>query len=278
MLKRANAWLDRQNSFVQIFVVLFIVFLIRTFVFGLYQVPTGSMETTMLVGERFFADKMTPWFKDFKRGEIIAFNEPGASYDYSQNPLVNWWQRYVWGPSNWTKRIIGLPGEQVKLTVENGKPVVYINGNKLDEPYINKYPLVSVRLNQSVRGVCTDRSCVWRAMDPSKPYDQQSFYKVHPMDVAAELPRLESGTPEYSVDVNEWNLKDDEYFVMGDNRRGSTDSRFWGPLKKHMIHGRIIYRIFSVDTDESWWILDLIKHPIAFWSKVRWDRCFSTLS
>src|SRR5579871_884059 len=78
--------------------LLIIVFLIRTFGFGLYQVPTGSMEVTMLVGERFFADKFTILFAKPSRGQIISFNDP--LFPYSTNPVVRLFQEYVWGPSN----------------------------------------------------------------------------------------------------------------------------------------------------------------------------------
>ena len=86
--------------------LLLVVFVIRTFGFGLYQVPTGSMETTMLVGERFFADKFTYNFiRSPKRGDIIAFND--VMYHYSDNKLKRFVEEYVWGPSNVTKREIG---------------------------------------------------------------------------------------------------------------------------------------------------------------------------
>src|SRR6476659_7982559 len=88
-----------------------IAFLIRTFGYGLYQVPTGSMETTMLVGERFFADKLSTVFYSPTRGDIITFNDP--TYDYSDNKFMNLWQNYVWGPSNWTKRLIAVPGDEI---------------------------------------------------------------------------------------------------------------------------------------------------------------------
>src|SRR5580700_2099018 len=101
--------------------LLFVVIVIRIFIFGLYQVPTGSMETTMLVGERFFADKLSYFFRSPRRGEVIAFNAP--NFKYSANPIIYILQQYVlgpvyipslgqinWGPDNWTKRIIGLPG------------------------------------------------------------------------------------------------------------------------------------------------------------------------
>src|SRR5579872_615379 len=124
----------------ELIVLLFIVFVIRTIGFGLYQVPTGSMETTMLVGERFFADKFTILFSKPKRGSIIAMNDP--TYPYSTNTAKRLFEEYVWGPSNWTKRVIGIPGDHVRGVVEDGKPVVYVNDKKIDEPYLNKFPLL----------------------------------------------------------------------------------------------------------------------------------------
>ena len=58
-----------------IFVIIPIAFLIRTFIFGLYKVPSGSMETTLLVSESFVSDKLSYWFTKPKRGDIIAFKE-----------------------------------------------------------------------------------------------------------------------------------------------------------------------------------------------------------
>ena len=172
MVKRLIAWHKRPNkswlaqNIESFLFIALVAFFIRTFFFGLYQVPTGSMETTMLVGERFFADKLTPWFMPIKRGEVIAFNDPGFSY--SENPIANLWQRYVWGPSNWTKRVIGIPGDHVQGVVEDGKPVIYVNGVKLDEPYLNKYPLIPPSVNKYPRS--------W---DPSRPYNDQPFYNMN---------------------------------------------------------------------------------------------------
>src|SRR5947207_14960910 len=110
--KKQQTWLESITEFC---FLLTIVFLIRTFGFGLYQVPTGSMETTMLVGERFFADKFTILFSKPKRGEIVSFNDP--RFPYSKNSLIRLFQEYVgtWsGPINWTKRVIGTSGDIVK--------------------------------------------------------------------------------------------------------------------------------------------------------------------
>jgi len=318
--KKQQTW---RESIVEFGSLLIIVFLIRTFGFGLYQVPTGSMETTMLVGERFFADKFSYNFRQPRRGEIIAFNDP--NFKYSPNPLMKLFQRYVWGPSNWTKRVIGIPGDIIRGVIEDGKPVVYRNGEKIEESYINVYPLIHVyrdniadikdkiereiqkisrgyRVNQTEvdRYVAQrlDQESTWRSYDSSKAYDQQPFYDLSEGRIVKDKDGVYEqripGTPLLSKNgktspnetMNNWNESDvfyvklgaDEYWCMGDNRLGSYDCRFFGPIKEQEIHGRIIFRIWSVDSDESWWIVDLIKHPINFWQRVRWNRFFQIMS
>lgn len=324
----------------ELITLLLIVFLIRTFIFGLYQVPTGSMETTMLVGERFFADKFTIIFSKPKRGEIVSFNDP--RYPYSKNPVVRMFQEYVgtWsGPINWTKRVIGVPGDIIKGTIEDGAPVIYLNDVKLDEPYVNKYPLLAryledpvllrqQALRQAFEYIGNDvaieqvadllmlNQLDWRSYDQHAPYDKQPFYQFNPAYVAHVIPsglveqgitvtpdgRLmrEPGKPNqitgmdpkqvYREGNSHWNgsdefyieLGENEYWLMGDNRRGSYDCRGFGPINGRLIHGKIVFRIWSLDSSsnswlDSWWIVDLIKHPIDFWTRVRWNRFFQVM-
>lgn len=255
-----------------------LAFVIRTFFYGLYQVPSGSMETTMLIGERFFADKLTIWFRPLKHGDIIAFNDV-SSYHYSDNYLIELFQRYVYGPMNVTKRIIGLPGDHVKGVIEEGKPVIYRNGEKLEESYINRYPLVPLYRNNTI---------MHASYDANYSYEQQPFYWMDSNEVELgkrwatihhEDTLLMPGSIAYdhygrNVDIFDIQLGPDQYWVMGDNRLGSADSRFWGPLSRKFIHGKIILRLWSIDSSASWWILDLILHPIEFWKHMRWSRFF----
>lgn len=272
-----------------VFVILPIAFLIRTFGFGLYQVPTGSMETTLLVGERFFADKLSYWFRAPRRGEIIAFDEP--RYAYSTNPIVNLWQRYAsWNVTNWTKRLIAVPGDQIKGVIEDGHPVVYLKKHdeneykKLDEStYKNKYPLILVwkyPQHQCFGIKDLEYATTLKSFDPSLPWDKQIYYKIDPSRIVLNssgeaLSILYPDTPHRGgKDVFEVTLGVNQYWAMGDNRLGSSDSREWGILDGKLIHGKIIYRIWSMDSDESWWFIDLLKNPIQFWKKIRWNRCF----
>jgi len=311
------------GSIIEFCGLLIIVFLIRTYGFGLYQVPTGSMETTILVGERFLSDKFTYNFRGPRYGEIIAMNDP--EYEYSDNYFTRLFQRYVWGPQNWTKRIIGIPGDTIKGVIEDGKPVVYRNGKKLDEPYINRYPLISelsqdvnvlikqieLEIKQMSRQHKLDQSMVEhyimqrlsqaalppRSYDSSVACDKQPFYRFDENNLIRDEqgnpaidPFLIPGTPMYSANGkmtpdetrNNWNKSDvffvklgaDEYWGMGDNRLGSKDCRFFGPVKREQIHGRIVFRLWSIDSNEGWWIVDLIKNPIDYWKRVRWSRCY----
>jgi len=300
MIKSFRDWFNKPNkstlqSWLEAAIVVIpIAFLLRTYGYGLYQVPSESMETTMLVGERFIADKFTVWFTPIKRGDIISFNEP--FYPYSKNWLKNMWQRYVWGPSNWTKRVIGIPGDHVQGKIEDGKPVVYLNGEKLNEPYVNQFPVVYVyKAKPTVQdlylGNC-DMSV--RSFDPAKPWDQQPFYTIKPelfvdpkhqpenvdfvWDAANKRAFSYPNVPYANGnDVFDVTLGKDEYWAMGDNRKGSYDSRGWGKLPGKLIHGRIIFRILSIDSDESWMIVDLLKNPLSFWKKIRWNRSFETV-
>lgn len=281
--KRPNkSWLA--DTLESLIVIIPIVFLIKTYIFGLYQVPTCSMENTMLVGERFFADKLTPYFKAPQRGEIVAFNCP--TYDYSKNPIINWYQRYIdLSIVSWTKRIIGIPGDHVQGKIEDGRAVIYLNGQKLDEPYVNNYPIIYLYKPELTDNNRLGKDLVCRTFDPSLKLNDsnQPFYCINPIEAARAklhlssygLPAILYPTDTKEEDVFDVYLKDNEYWAMGDNRRGSFDSRGWGVLPGHYIHGKILFRLWSSDSDESWWILDLIKHPIDFWKRMRWSRCLN---
>lgn len=277
-----DIWIIRV-AFELFFIILPIAFVIRTFGFGLYQVPTGSMETTLLVGERFLADKATYWFRKPQRGEIIAFNAP--NHKYSTNSVVNLWQRYVsWNVVNWTKRVIGIPGDRVKGVIEDGHPVIYLNGKKLDESaYVNKYPLMRLWSSPPYEQGRMQYARSWdqRSYVPGIPYDKQPFYLINPElimlnpETGDRLPLVEPGTPLPSgADIFDWLLEENQYWVMGDNRLGSDDARVWGhPLDGTLIHGKIVFRIWSMDTNYAWWIFDLLGNPVRFWRKIRWSRC-----
>lgn len=234
----------------------------------------------MLVGERFFAEKFTVFFKAPDRGDIISFNNP--VHHYSTNPVVNWYERYMsFSVVSWTKRVIGVPGDHVQGTIEDGKTVIYLNGEKLDEPYVNKYPIIEVLRQDLVVGNNIASGLCRRTFDPTKKWDQQPFYRINPIEIA----RAKQFYPKNifypyeptEKDIFDVQLGENQFWVMGDNRQGSSDCRSWGPLDGKLIHGKILIRLWSSDSDKSWWIVDLMQHPVDFWTRLRWSRFFNIM-
>ena len=103
---------------------------------------------------------------------------------------------------HYIKRIIGLPGEHVKVEIER----VFINGQLLEEPYLNQDPNHQVSYTKN-----------------SGPSGQSP--QMYTRD-------------NWEVPSKEWSLDDDQYFAMGDNRADSDDSRSFGPLRRDLVIGR----------------------------------------
>jgi signal peptidase I len=296
-LRAFGDWIDSKNQILQIIIMLTIVFLIRTFGFGLYWVPTGSMEPTMLVGESFFSDKFTILFTPIKRGDIISMNAP--TFQFSDNPFIKLFQMYLWGPDNWTKRVIGIPGDHIKGTIEGGEPKIYLNGKLIDEPYVNPYPIIYVKeishqLSFKFPFFEKKERYAFKTFDPSIDLfsKDQPFYRLtpeilipnesNPLILYSKTPSIMSSV----TDVFDIYLEKDEYWGMGDNRLGSFDSRGFGKIKKELIHGRIKFRLFSFDSASSliydmlglghrWFFAPLFD---LFLNKARsWDRWFSVV-
>ena len=106
---------------VLIAVALAIAFLIKTFLFQAFYIPSGSMEPTLMIGDRVLVNKLSYDFHDVHRGDIVVFVAPKSAQSGGISDLV--------------KRVIGLPGDTV-----TGRPDgdVYINGRRLSEPYLPK--------------------------------------------------------------------------------------------------------------------------------------------
>lgn len=111
MKKKTLGWIRELVETVAIALVL--AFLIRTFVVQTFYIPSGSMEPTLLVGDRIMAYKIFYGLNYVQRGDIIVFKFP-------LNPK-----------KDFIKRVIGLPGDTVEIIDKK----VYINGKKLVEPY-----------------------------------------------------------------------------------------------------------------------------------------------
>jgi signal peptidase I len=189
--------------------VVIAVFVI-TFVMQAFQIPSESMEYTLLVGDyllvnklcyggRGRSDHLMPYQK-IQRGDIVVFHYP-----------VDPKQHFV-------KRVIGLPGDRLRLI--NKK--VWINGKPLNEPYV-------------------------RYLEPPTNLFRDNFPRV-------DLPVINIDGKWWLemrklVEDGQLIVPEGNYFVMGDNRDDSQDSRYWGFVPRENIIGRPLLIYWSV---KSW--------------------------
>jgi signal peptidase I len=232
-----SGWLSSAQSLLATIVIA--VFVI-TFIIQAFQIPTDSMEDTLLVGDYLLVDKLhyggtfgyplVP-YRPIKRGDVIVFH-------YPVNP-----------PQHFVKRVIGVPGDRVRLINRQ----VYVNGIPLQEPYAvhkigdhNAFRDEFPRLNL--------------------PYGLDSRWWL-------QMQRL--------VEDGQLIVPSGHYFVMGDNRDDSYDSRYWGFVPQENVIGRplIIYwslRSFDDGMPRSPSASDKISHfahaAMHIFQITRWDR------
>jgi len=284
-------------------------FVIRTFIFGIYHVPTGSAEPNILVGDRLWGNKFVYFVHKPKHGDLVIFNDP--EFAYSPSRLKRLWQEYVGlglfglapvGPENWVKRVIAVPGDTIEGRVEGGKTVIYRNGEKLYEPYINPYPLIRMRkesgffdrdtfMGRLVPPFLRKRTReVNYTYDPTVPFDAQPFYHITEDEIIRDYrtgelslawPRDPWFIPYLRRNVDTFGpfvVPAGKYWVQGDSRRNSRDSRFWTFLDEKFVLGRASFVIFSLDSEESFWGFSLLKDPVAFFTRIiRYNRLLKPL-
>ena len=228
-----------------IFHALIIALIIRTFLFQPFNIPSGSMKETLLVGDYLFVSKYTYgysrysipfspplfsgriWSGDPARGDVVVFRLPKDD------------------TTDYIKRVIGLPGDKIQMV----EGVLHINGEPVKRERIEDFV-------ENEEGGRTTRVKRWRETLPNGV----SYTTLDLIDNG-----FYDNTPVYDVPP-------DHYFMMGDNRDNSTDSRVlsqvgYVPLQNVVGKAQIIF--FSIEEGERAW--ELWRWP---WS-VRWGRLFS---
>jgi signal peptidase I len=284
--------------------------LVTRFWFVLYAVPSGSAEPNLLIGDRICGIKYPYLFKNPLRGDLVIFDQ--VNFAYSQNLLSKIYQKYIGfafgpfpaGPETWTKRVVGLSGDRVSLKINDvGFGEVFVNGEKLAEPYRNPHPLILLKRKQ---GFFPAHSTFFKwpflgpalasflqirakkltpyTFDPAKPYNRQPFYNFDEKEVVLNpytgkpyIFPAEMADPRRDEKA-EFVVPKGQVFAIGDNRWNSYDGRDWGCVPLSTVRGRASFICFSVDGTESWWILEFLKSPVDFFCrKMRWSRCFKFL-
>ncbi len=233
------------EAFASICTVLVIGLFVLTFIFQNFEIPSSSMEKTLLVGDHVLVGRImlappARWapfvsYRNVRRGDIIVFFKPGEPNLY----LV--------------KRVIGIPGDRIHL--RDG--IVYLNGKAQNEPEAAKPDY----------GDYFPYRDDFPAVPPSQSGDVTPTW-------ALELPNHIQG--------GDLVVPPGDYFAMGDNRTVSLDSRYWGFVQRADIVGSPLFVYWSfIEADDQYekqsvgdriqFYLHVITH---FFSQTRWHRTF----
>ncbi len=124
-----------------IVVALTVAILIKTFLFQAFYIPSSSMEDTLNINDRVLVNKLSYRFGDIARGDVIVFDDPRGGFEEPDESFVGSAIRNVLESvglatprSEFIKRVIGLPGD----TVEGREGAVWVNGQRLVEPYLKE--------------------------------------------------------------------------------------------------------------------------------------------
>jgi signal peptidase I len=241
------------------------VLIINSFLLASFEVPTGSMEDTVKIGDRLFVNKfiyggVTPYtipltsiriphfrfpgFRNVRQGDVIVFDWPGDK-DQVAKPPQTWY----------LKRCIALPGDTVRID----QRVVYVNEKKLQNPEHGKYlspaPLPAdywdphmfprgSRFNKDNYGpIIVPKKGMTLSLTSQSIASWEVFIQRegHAVELMGDKVLID-GRETSSYDVTR-----DYIFAMGDNRDNSADSRFWGFVPMEDVIGKPMLVYWSWD-------------------------------
>lgn len=203
---------------------------LRALLVEAFHITSGSMEGTLLIGDVLFVNKSLYGAEvPFVKARLPSLREP------RRNEIVIFDSMEEPGLTV-VKRLVGMPGDTISMK-DN---LLFINSSERSEPY--------VRLTGDTVDYAEPRMRAW------------------------QLPRLAGDPNGYNPTLKTWGpivVPPDSFFVMGDNRNESYDSRYWGFLGRDRVRGRAALIYYSYDKSG---IL-----PVPFLTAVRWDRLFTLI-
>jgi len=216
-----------------------------TFVVQAVKVPTGSMQNTILIGDHLLVNKFIfapgpPAFflpqREIRRGDIVVFKYPGKSKDpqFARHFIDDTRPDNIPFKINYVKRVVGLPGDVVEL---RGAQVL-INGQPLDE---RRVPATNPPDDDDERTSGDESGAPLGVVQGIPPVGEG------PYEVYWRPDRFRATRAAAAAAGEKFAVPDEHYFVMGDNRENSQDSRYWGYVHRDLVVGRAMFVYWSFD-------------------------------
>jgi signal peptidase I, bacterial type len=236
--------------------VLVVGLYILTFLAQNFVIPSGSMLNTLLIGDHLVVDRITlappaKWmpfmhYREPKRGDVVVFIKPVPDPDPQTGRLD-----YLF----LVKRLIAVPGDHIHLH----EGIVYING---------------VAQTQPMNGLEADSN-------PGEGIFLDEFPSIAPALDPGATEQWAVEAPRHIVN-GDLVVPEGKFFMMGDNRHNSLDSRYWGFVPRENIVGRPLFNYWSFKTPEEQYEQTGISNTVSwmahvavhFFSDTRWSRTF----
>ena len=205
-----------------LFPILFVVFFIRSFIVEPYQIPSGSMLPTLRVGDFILVSKSAYGVRaPLSNTRLIPWGEPERGdilvFEFPQDKST----RYI-------KRVVGLPGDRIELNATS----LAVNG-------------VQFQLSE------LDDDSKQRNLGPGlKAFREDNG--EHQYSVARDLTQLLLAGGLLRARKDSWEVPPGHYFVLGDNRENSNDSRYWGFVPEENVIGRAFFIWLYLQGWSSW--------------------------
>lgn len=211
-------WVEYSKSF---FPVILVVFLLRSFLVEPFKIPSGSMIPTLQVGDFILVNKFVYGIRlPIISKKLIQVNSPSRGdvmvFHYPENPSLD----YI-------KRVVGLPGDHIRY--RNKK--LFVNDVVQEQRPEGDYNYVETALNF----VHTERFREMLTVQGHAILVNPDAPNIH-LGAVAEFPHRENCT--YSEEEVSCKVPAGHYFMLGDNRDNSRDSRYWGFVPDNMIVGK----------------------------------------